>query len=49
MSLEFIQDSPGISDVPGFRVGAVGCDIRNKNLDRLDLALVVADRPCAAA
>lgn len=49
MALEFIQDSPGVSDVPGFRVGAAGCDIRNKNLDRLDLALVVADRPCAAA
>ncbi len=49
MAIEFFHDSPGITDVPGFRVGAVGCDIRNKNLPRLDLALVVADRPCAAA
>ncbi|MEO0039458.1 MAG: Arginine biosynthesis bifunctional protein ArgJ [Verrucomicrobiota bacterium] len=49
MSLEFTNDSPGLADVPGFRVGAAGCDIRNKGLDRLDLALVVADRPCAAA
>ncbi|MEY4272535.1 MAG: Arginine biosynthesis bifunctional protein ArgJ [Verrucomicrobiota bacterium] len=49
MSLEFTNDSPGLTDVPGFRVGAAGCDIRNKGLDRLDLTLVVADRPCAAA
>ena len=49
MSLEFTNDSPGLTDVPGFRVGAAGCDIRNKGLDRLDLTLVVADRPCVAA
>jgi len=49
MSIEFTNDSPGVSDVPGFRVGAAGCDIRNKGTDRLDLTLVVADRPCAAA
>ncbi len=49
MSLEFTNDSPGLTDVPGFRVGAAACDIRNKGLDRLDLTLVVADRPCAAA
>ena len=49
MSIEFNHDSPGVSDVPGFRVGAAGCDIRNKSSDRLDLTLVVADRPCAAA
>ena len=49
MSIEFTNDSPGVSDVPGFRVGAAGCDIRNKGADRLDLTLIVADRPCAAA
>ena len=49
MSIELTHDSPGVSDVPGFRVGAAGCDIRNKSSDRLDLTLVVADRPCAAA
>ncbi|MGA1337129.1 MAG: bifunctional glutamate N-acetyltransferase/amino-acid acetyltransferase ArgJ [Opitutales bacterium] len=49
MSIEFTNESPGVSDVPGFRVGAAGCDIRNKGADRLDLTLVVADRPCAAA
>ncbi len=49
MSLEFTNDSPGVTDVPGFRVGAAACDIRNKGQDRLDLALIVADQPCAAA
>lgn len=49
MAIEFTNDSPGLTDVPGFRVGATGCDIRNKGLDRLDLALIVADAPCAAA
>ena len=49
MAIEFFNDSPGITDVPGFRVGAAGCDIRNKGLERLDLALIIADRPCAAA
>jgi len=49
MSIEFFNDSPGITDVPGFKVGAVGCDIRNKGLERLDLALIVAEQPCAAA
>ncbi len=49
MAIEFFNDSPGITDVPGFRLGASGCDIRNKGLERMDLALIVADRPCAAA
>lgn len=49
MAIAFTNDSPGVADVPGFRVGAAGCDIRNKGADRLDLTLVVADRPCAAA
>jgi len=49
MSLRITDNSPGLSDVPGLRVGAAGCDIRNKGHERLDLTLVVADRPCAAA
>ena len=49
MSIVITQDSPGISDVPGFRVGATSCDIRNKAVERLDLMLLVADQPCAAA
>jgi glutamate N-acetyltransferase / amino-acid N-acetyltransferase len=44
------ENSAGISDVPGFKVAGVGCDIRNKgDLSRLDLALIVSDTPCAAA
>jgi glutamate N-acetyltransferase/amino-acid N-acetyltransferase len=49
MAIEFFNDSPGITDVPGFRLGASGCDIRNKGLERMDLALIVADRACATA
>ena len=49
MAIDFIDDSAGLSDVPGFRVGAAACDIRNKKLDRLDLCLIVADQPCTAA
>ena len=49
MAIEFFNDSPGITDVPGFRLGAAGCDIRNKGLERLDLTLIVADKPCATA
>ena len=49
MAIDFIDDSAGLTDVPGFRVGAAGCDIRNKKLDLLDLTLIVADQPCNAA
>ena len=49
MSLRISDNSPGLTDVPGLRVGAAGCDIRNKNQERLDLTLVVADRLCSAA
>ena len=49
MAIEFFNDSPGITDVPGFRVGAAGCDIRNKGVGRLDLTVIIADKPCAAA
>jgi len=49
MSIELTDNSPGLSDVPGLRVGAGSGDIRRKGQDRPDTALVVADRPCAAA
>lgn len=49
MAIELTDNSPGLSDVPGLRVGAGSGDIRRKGQDRLDTALVVADRPCAAA
>ena len=49
MAIELTDNSPGLSDVPGLRVGAGAGDIRRKGQDRLDTALVVADRPCSAA
>jgi glutamate N-acetyltransferase/amino-acid N-acetyltransferase len=49
MAIELTDNSPGLSDVPGLRVGAGSGDIRRKGQDRLDTALIVADRPCAAA
>lgn len=46
---KFIDNSSGIADVAGFRLSGVACDIRGDGKPRLDLALIVADRPCAAA
>jgi hypothetical protein len=45
----FLEDSAGISDVPGFKASGVGCDIRRKNNERLDVALVYSELPCVAA
>lgn len=43
-------DTPGITDVPGFEVAGVPCDIREKqDLKRLDLALLFSLRPRTAA
>lgn len=49
MAIELTDNSPGLADVPGLRLGAGAGDIRRKGDDRLDTALVVAERPCAAA
>jgi glutamate N-acetyltransferase/amino-acid N-acetyltransferase len=49
MAIELTDNSPGLADVPGLRLGAGSGDIRRKGDDRLDTALVVAERPCAAA
>ncbi|HLS28926.1 MAG TPA: bifunctional glutamate N-acetyltransferase/amino-acid acetyltransferase ArgJ [Opitutales bacterium] len=44
------EDSPGISDVPGFLVAGSACDIRNKgNSEQLDIALIYSEKPCAGA
>lgn len=44
------ENSPGISDVPGFAVAGVACDVRNKgDLKRLDVALLFSAQPCSAA
>lgn len=47
----FIQwdTSNGCVDASGFKAAGVHCDIRGKRDGRLDLALIVSDRPCSAA
>jgi len=49
MSIVFTDDSPGLTDVKGFAVAAIACDIREKGTDRLDLALICSKTPCTAA
>jgi glutamate N-acetyltransferase/amino-acid N-acetyltransferase len=45
-----LENSNGIGDCPGFKAAGVACDVREVNdKDRLDLALVVAEKPCPAA
>ncbi len=43
-----IDNSAGLSDVPGFELAGVSCDVRNKGDDRLDLALIFSHSPCKA-
>ena len=48
--IQFIDDSNGIAEVPGFSVAGTACDIRNKqDAKRLDLALIYSKSPCTAA
>jgi glutamate N-acetyltransferase/amino-acid N-acetyltransferase len=49
MSIEFINDSPGVGDAAGFSTAAVAADIREKGTDRLDLTLVCSTAPCTGA
>lgn len=42
-------DSPGLSDVPGFRCAGVSADVRGKGDQRLDVAVVYSKVPCTAA
>lgn len=49
MKLTLRDDSPGITDVPGFQAGAASGDIRQKNDDRLDVAILYSPTPCTAA
>ena len=39
----------GITAAKGFRAGAIHAGVKSKKPDRLDLALIVSDVPCAAA
>ena len=50
MAIEFCDDSNGIAEVPGFLTGAAACNIRgNADLARLDVAVVLSEKPCTAA
>lgn len=42
-----VEVVPAIEQVAGFKAAGVHCGLKND--DRLDLALIVSDRPCAAA
>jgi len=45
-----LEKSNGIGDCPGFKTAGVACDVRQLNdKERLDLAMVVAEKPCPAA
>ncbi|MBO6102922.1 MAG: bifunctional glutamate N-acetyltransferase/amino-acid acetyltransferase ArgJ [Opitutales bacterium] len=49
-TIEITDNCAGLAEVDGFSLAGVACDIRNKNdFNRLDLALIKLDRPCAAA
>ncbi len=48
--MKLTDQSAGLSDVPGFLLSGVGCDIRQKgDLNRLDMALCISKTPCTAA
>ncbi len=47
--IDIKHNTPGLTDVPGFRVNAVSCDIRGTGSDQLDLGILISREPCAAA
>lgn len=47
--IDIKHQTPGLTDVPGFRVNATACDIRGTGGDRLDLGILISREPCAAA
>ncbi|MGB0409211.1 MAG: bifunctional glutamate N-acetyltransferase/amino-acid acetyltransferase ArgJ [Opitutales bacterium] len=50
ISVTLLEHSNGIADCPGFKTAAVACDLRELgDKERLDLAMVVAEKPCPAA
>ncbi|MEM0965608.1 MAG: bifunctional glutamate N-acetyltransferase/amino-acid acetyltransferase ArgJ [Verrucomicrobiota bacterium] len=49
MNLSVKEQSPGITDVPGFSASGVACDIRGTGDDRLDLGLILSEKPCTGA
>jgi glutamate N-acetyltransferase/amino-acid N-acetyltransferase len=47
--VNLIEHAGGIADCPGYKIAGVSCDIRETGCPRLDLALIVSERPCSAA
>lgn len=49
MKISTKEHSPGITDVPGFSASGVSSDIRGSGADRLDLGIILSERPCTGA
>jgi len=49
ITVKLIDNPGGIADCPGFKTAGIACDIRENGKQQLDLALVTAESPCAAA
>ena len=49
MDFPFTRIKGGVGAPKGFLTGAVSCGIKNPASDRLDLALVYSEKPCASA
>ena len=47
--VKIASHSQGLVDVPGFSCSGTPCDIRKKNNDRLDLAIIFSEKPCQVA
>jgi glutamate N-acetyltransferase / amino-acid N-acetyltransferase len=47
--IQLIDNTAGITDVPGFMATGVGCDIKQNGKSRLDLAIIYSRKPCTAA
>ena len=49
MKLTIKEQSPGITDVPGFSASGVSSDIRGTGADRLDLGIILSEAVCTGA
>jgi len=49
MPIDYQNDTPGLTDTPGFEAAGVACDVRGNGKETLDLGLVYSPRPCAGA
>ncbi len=49
LKIEIKTDTPGLTDVNGFRLNAVACDVRQRGNEQLDLGIIFSKEPCSAA